>query len=125
MESECQIEHFELKQEIKIEPNNESDPQVKMEPDIDPLEINPNFFMSSINGSQSENENKKSERKKNRLKKIQIDSVHGDLRYNCEHLKTHIDSVHGNVRYACDQSDYKTTWKGNLKRHTDSIHEDV
>ena len=39
MESECQIEHFELKQEIKIEPNNESDPQVKMEPDIDPLEI--------------------------------------------------------------------------------------
>ena len=68
MERKCKIDHFEdwsmlvkqeaedvsvkieLKQEIKIEPNNESDPQVKMEPDIDPLGINPNFFMSSING---------------------------------------------------------------------------
>ena len=30
---------IEPMQEIKIEPNNESDPQVKMEPDIDPLEI--------------------------------------------------------------------------------------
>ena len=49
MESECQIEHFELQQEIKIEPNNET------EPVIDPLEINPNFVMSSINESQSEN----------------------------------------------------------------------
>ena len=49
---------IEPTQEIEIEPNNQSDPQVKMEPDIDPLEINPNFFMSSINGSQSENEKK-------------------------------------------------------------------
>ena len=87
MESECQIEHFELQQEIKIEPNNET------EPVIDPLEINPNFVMSSINESQSENKS-----------------------------DYEVDSIHEDVWYSCDQCDYKTKWKYNLKRHKDSVH---
>ena len=89
---------IEPMQEIKIEPNNESDPQVKMEPDIDPLEIN------------------------------QINSVHGGLRYNCDktkyNLKRHIDSVHGDKQYSCEQCDYKTKRKDNLKTHIDSVNGD-
>ena len=115
MESECQIEHFELKQEIKIEPNNE------MEPVIDPLEINSNFVMSSINESQSEN---KSDYK--------VDSIHGYSCDQCDYktkwkssLKRHEDSVHGGVRYPCDQCDHKATWKSNLKTHIDCVHGDV
>ena len=128
---------IELKQEIKIEPINESDPQLKMEPDINPLGINRNCFKLSINRSQTENENQKYEQKKNRLTKIQmpLDLQYGNVRYSCDQcdhkatqkgdLKKHIDSVHGDVWYSCDQCDYKTKWKGNLKAHKDSLHGDV
>ena len=85
---------IEPTQEIEIEPNNQSDPQVKMEPDIDPLEIN------------------------------QINSVHGDLQSNCDktkyNLKRHIDSVHVDTQ-CCDQCDYKTGLQRNLKIHIDSV----
>ena len=128
---------IELKQEIKIEPINESDPQLKMEPDINPLGINPNCFKLSINRSQAENENQKYEQKKNRLTKIQmpLDLQYGNVRYSCDQcdhkatqkgdLKKHIDSVHGDVWYPCDQCDHKARQKGNLKTHKDSLHGDV
>ena len=40
-------------------------------------------------------------------------------------LKKHIDSIHGNVSYTCDLCDYKTKRKRNIKRHKDSVHGDV
>ena len=128
---------IELKQEIKIEPINESDPQLKMEPDINPLGINRNCFKLSINRSQTENENQKYEQKKNRLTKIQmpLDLQYGNVRYSCDqcdykanwkgYLKKHKDSVHGDLRYPCDQCDYEAKRKRDLKRHIDSFHGDM
>ena len=56
--------------------------------------------------------------------------VEVNLRHTCDqcnykttnkgHLNRHIDSVHGNVRYSCDKCDYKAKRKGHLKRHIDS-----
>ena len=58
-----------------------------------------------------------------------------DMWYSCDQcdykttwkgsLKRHIDAIHGDVRYTCNQCDYKATQKGNLKRHIDSVHGDV
>ena len=119
---------IEPMQEIKIEPNNESDPQVKMEPDIDPLEINQ---INSVHGGLRYN----CDKTKYNLKR-HIDSVNGDMRpYTCDmcdykakrkgHLKTHIESVHGDVWYSCDQCNFKSKLKRNLKKHIDSVHGDV
>ena len=128
---------IELKQEIKIEPINESDPQLKMEPDINPLGINPNCFKLSINRSQAENENQKYEQKKNWLTKIQmpLDLQYGNVRYSCDqcdykanwkgYIKQHKDSVHGDLWASCDQCDFKSKWKRAVKRHIDAVHRDV
>ena len=40
-------------------------------------------------------------------------------------LKKHKESVHGDVWYYCDQCEYQATQKGNLKTHIDSVHGDV
>ena len=40
-------------------------------------------------------------------------------------VKKHIDSVHIDMRYSCDQCDYKAAQKGTLDRHIDSVHGDV
>ena len=40
-------------------------------------------------------------------------------------VKRHIDTVHEDVRYSCDQCDYKATDKSSLKTHLDSVHGDV
>ena len=62
---------------------------------------------------------------------VDIDSVHGGVRHSCDQcdyktnwkgsLKRHIDAVHGDVRYSCDQCDYKAKFKVNLKIHEQTL----
>ena len=52
--------------------------------------------------------------------------------YSCENcnyqtkwkgdLKKHIDSIHDNVTHSCDYCDYKATQKGALQRHMQKVH---
>ena len=145
---------IEPTQEIEIEPNNQSDPQVKMEPDIDPLEINQ---INSVHGELQYNYDKTKYNLKRHIHsvhvdtqccdqcdyktglqrnlKIHIDSVHGGVHYSCDlcdykakrkdSLKRHKDSLHGYMQYPCDLCDYKAKRKDSLKTHKDSVHEDV
>ena len=41
------------------------------------------------------------------------------------HLKRHIQSIHEGVKFPCDQCKYKATFKGNLLLHKRAIHESI
>ena len=52
-------------------------------------------------------------------------SVKKALLLSKRHLKTHIQSVHENVRYNCDHCDKSFSHRENLIRHNKSAHDNV
>ena len=41
------------------------------------------------------------------------------------HLKIHIETKHFGMNYACSECQYSAATTGNLKRHVQSMHEDI
>ena len=67
-------------------------------------------------------------------KKYHVEKVHLGIRHTCaqcgleliskEHLKSHIRSKHGEKIYKCRACDFRTAYKGGLKKHNITVHKE-